>query len=260
MAPGHDELREAAARLIWRATFIDGVSDQQGQGAVLRSRSAPATTGNSGTWEIFQAERLYVDALWSRAQELRRQRLRHTTTVKSLAAKDLIDFKSQAFRRLSDAGRPEFFGDEVSSTTDFEGPWRAPGTRMGRGCRRSRNLARMSRKPLSGSEQSDHKSWSSRRSRVARELRTGPMPETTVMLRNLPDHLRREHLETELKEAGLAGRCNFLHVPDVQARPEYAILNFLKVEDAHHCRRHFTGFIFDKLGSSKVCSAETARF
>eukprot|EP00933_Yihiella_yeosuensis_P006502 TRINITY_DN111206_c0_g1_i1.p1 TRINITY_DN111206_c0_g1~~TRINITY_DN111206_c0_g1_i1.p1 ORF type:complete len:282 (-),score=58.95 TRINITY_DN111206_c0_g1_i1:108-953(-) len=86
-------------------------------------------------------------------------------------------------------------------------------------------------------------------------------PETTVMLRNIPNKFTQSQLLEEIDAEGFAGLYDFFYLPmDLRnkANVGYAFMNFLMEEDAGRFREVFEGHQFGRFRSQKVASVSPA--
>eukprot|EP00929_Paragymnodinium_shiwhaense_P099576 TRINITY_DN612_c1_g1_i1.p1 TRINITY_DN612_c1_g1~~TRINITY_DN612_c1_g1_i1.p1 ORF type:complete len:628 (+),score=171.07 TRINITY_DN612_c1_g1_i1:132-2015(+) len=84
----------------------------------------------------------------------------------------------------------------------------------------------------------------------------GDIPQTTVMLRNLPDGYSRNMVSEILAEEGMGKKVNFVYVPmnfRNKASFGYAFVNLVDADAAEECRVKFEGFTRWKVESTKVC-------
>lgn len=90
------------------------------------------------------------------------------------------------------------------------------------------------------------------------EMGEEPVPETTVMMRNIPNSYTREKLLVLLDNHGFALKYDLVYLPiDFTSRAGlgYAFLNFTSPQDAKRFREHFHGFDDWGVFSEKACDA-----
>mmetsp|Transcript_83050 Transcript_83050/g.211381 ORF Transcript_83050/g.211381 Transcript_83050/m.211381 type:complete len:412 (-) Transcript_83050:556-1791(-) len=94
------------------------------------------------------------------------------------------------------------------------------------------------------------------RPKKQQDAQRGATPNTTVMLRNLPNNYTRDMLVVLLNSKGFLGAFDFLYLPmdfRTHAAMGYAFINMVTAEDAQRLHRTFDGFAQWAVPSSKRC-------
>lgn len=87
------------------------------------------------------------------------------------------------------------------------------------------------------------------------------VPETTGMLRNIPNKYTQDTLIDEIDSVGFEGTYDFIYLPiDVRnnANVGYAFINFHEPEEFKRFQSTFEGYKFRKGGSKKVTAVSPA--